>query len=106
MIDTVSFNETELGAIAAGALRVAMRELPFEGVEVTVARDWSDEPSIFVVAKLGPGVPPLDGALFSRIHGALHEALLAKGECRFPYFRLRRAYEMPVDDGDPVTVEL
>ncbi len=96
MADVEKLTDAEVRAIAADVLAREMRDLAFEKAEVRSDLDEDDASSLSVTAELGPGVPVLDGDVFSRIHGALHEALLARGEKRFPFFRLHRADdEMP-----------
>lgn len=99
----VKLTDTEIQAIADDVLGREMRDLAFERAEVRSGVDDEDMPSLAVSAKVGPNIAPLKGEEFSRIHGALHEALLARGEERFPFFRLRREDdEVPADDRDEI----
>ena len=99
MSDAVKLTDAEIHAIAADVLGREMHDLAFERAEVRSGMDEDDTPSLSVIAGLGPGIPVLNGDVFSRIHGALHEALLARGEKRFPFFRLHRA-EDEAAEGD------
>lgn len=101
----VRLTDDEIRTISERALRAEMGDLGFEGVEVRHRDIYDDESSLHVSAKVAEDVSaPFDAIRFSRLHGILHEALLAHGEERFPYFRLQRAGDAPPDT-DPVTGE-
>ncbi len=88
----------DIKAIADAVLGSEMADLGFEGVAVRHREIYPDEPSLFVRAKVAEEVPtPFDARRFSHLHGVLHNALLARGEERFPYFSLNRAGDVPPD---------
>ena len=85
-------------AIADAVLGSAMADLGFEGVEVRHREIYPEESSLFVRVKVAEEVPaPFDARRLSRLHGVLHNALLARGEERFPPFSLNRAGDVPPD---------
>ncbi len=86
----------DIKAIADSVLGAEMADLGFEGVEVRHREVYPEEASLFVRAKVAEDVPaPFDAERFSRLHGILQNALLARGEERFPYFSLNRAGDVP-----------
>ena len=98
--------DDDIKAVADAVLGSEMADLGFEGVDVQHREIYDDEPSLFVSAKVAGEVPaPFDAKRFSRLHGILHDALLAHGEERFPHFSLSRAGDGP-PDADTVLGEL
>ena len=101
MVSAAKLSDAEIKAVATDVLGREMKDLAFERAEVASGVDYDEEPSLFIAAVTGPGIPVLDGARFGQIHSVLHEALLAHGEERFPYFRLRRTDDEALDDDLP-----
>jgi len=90
--------DDDIKAIADAVLGSEMADLGFEGVEVRHREIYPDEPSLFIRAKVAEEVPaPFDAKRFGRLRGVLHNALLARGEERFPHFSLNRAGDVPPD---------
>lgn len=98
-------SDAEVKVVATDVLGREMNDLAFERADVVSGLDYDDEPSLFIAAVTGPGIPGLDGARFGRIHSVLHEALLAHGEERFPYFRLRRIDDEALEDDLPTVFD-
>lgn len=101
MGSAIRLSDAEVTVVATDVLGREMNDLAFERAEVASGVDYDDEPSLFIAAVTGPGIPVLDGARFGKIHSVLHEALLARGEERFPYFRLRRTDDEALEDDLP-----
>lgn len=88
--------DDDIKAVAEAVLGSEMADLGFEGVDVQHREIYDDEMSLFIRAKVAEDVPaPFDAKRFSRFRRLLHDALLARGEERFPYFSLRRAGDEP-----------
>ena len=101
MAIATKLSDSEVRTIANAVLGPAMCDLAFAGVDVTSGETFEGEPSLSVSAKVGAEVAaPFDPKRFSRLHGILHDALLARGEERFPYFNLHRAGDEPLVEDD------
>ena len=96
----------DIEAVANDVLGPAMSELGFTGVEVENRDVFLGEgPSLFIGAKVAEDVPaPFDANRLHRLQRLLHDALLDRGEDRFPHFSLKRAgdelpdlYYPPID---------
>lgn len=83
-------NDVEIKAIADRVLRSQLAQFRFEGVEVRSGLDYSNEPAIYIDAVLGEGAPSLEPNTLMDAHLALSNALLEKGEERFPYLQTKR----------------
>ena len=88
MDQSTMLSDEQILPIAEEVLRVELGSLGFDHAEARSGTDHEDEPAIYVKAVLKPGTPILGGKVSSRAHGALHDALIARGERRFPYFSL------------------
>lgn len=98
MAVVTKLTDDDIKVIADAVLGSEMADLGFEGVEVRHREIYPDERSLFVRAKVAEEVPaPFDARRFSYLHGVLHNALLARGEERFPHFSLNRAGDVPPD---------
>jgi len=92
-------NDADIQIVADRVLRRELGKFGYQRTEVRSGFDHSDEPAAYVDAVLGVDAPPLEPTTFFDAHAALGRALLAEGEERFPYFRMRRlGEELPEDE--------
>ena len=99
----VRLTDHDIKAVANAVLGSEMVDLGFEGVNVQFRDVYDDEPSLFIGAKVAGDVPaPFDAERFSRLRRLLHDALLARGEERFPHLSLKRAGDGP-PEADMIT---
>ncbi len=81
----------EIEAVANEVLGPAMADLGFAGVEVENRDIFADGPSLMIGVRVGADVPaPFDPDRFYRLRRLVHEALLDRGEDRFPHVSLKR----------------
>ncbi len=94
----------EIKALADRVLGSEMADLGFSGVVVSQRDIYDDGPSLFVEAKVADDVPaPFDPDRFERFRRLLRDAMLDRGEERFPHLSLGRAGdEQPEPDHIPV----
>lgn len=78
-------SDNEIRKIADAALRDALRDAGFVESEVRFGLDHDGERAIFVAARFRAGSGPIGGSASIRAMRALSDALLARGEERFPY---------------------
>lgn len=83
-------NDTEIQAIADNVLRGRLGRFGFQRVEVRSGFDHSNEPAVYIDAVLGEGAPALEPDTLMDANVALSNALLEKGEDRFPYLYMKR----------------
>lgn len=83
-------NNAEIRDVAERVLHAELGKFGFERAEVHSGVDQDGDPAIFIDAILAPGTPPLPGNVVGDAHFALGQALLAKGEARFPYLYTKR----------------
>ncbi len=96
----IRLSDAEVEVLATAVLKREMAAFAFQRAVVRSGSDYEGTPSLFVTAEVGADVPVLKGDVFARLHGALHETLLARGEERFPFFTVRRANdELAEDEG-------
>jgi hypothetical protein len=81
--------EDEIRGLADRVLSQTLGAYGYESVEVSSALDHDEAPALFVTASLKPGSGIIRGEIFAAAHGALSQALLERGETRFPYLRMR-----------------
>ncbi len=82
--------DAEIQAVAEQVLRSRLAAFGFQHVEVRSGLDYSNEPAVYVDAILGDGAPALASTTLMDAHLALSDALLARGEDRFPYLQTKR----------------
>jgi hypothetical protein len=80
--------EDEIRSLADRVLRETLGAYGYESVEVISAPDHDEAPALFVRAILKPGSAMVRGEFFAAAHAALSQALLERGETRFPYLRM------------------
>ncbi len=107
MTTATKLSDAEIKAIIDAVLAPEMGDVDFAGVDVTSGETFEGEPSLSVRANIAADVAaPFDPKRFSHLHGLLHDALLARGEERFPYFNLHRAGDEPPADDETMFGEL
>src|SRR4051794_6308020 len=77
--------EDEVRTLTDQALRDTLGRFGFERSQVSSDPDHDGEPALFVIAVFKPGSGPIPGKASNDALGALSDALLARGEGRFPY---------------------
>ena len=95
----------DIEAVANDVLGAEMADLGFTGVEVDNRAHFPAGTSLFIGVKVAADVPaPFDVDRFHRLRRLVHEALLDRGEDRFPHLSLKRAgdelpdlYYPPID---------
>lgn len=99
-----ALTDDNIKALADGMLGAEMVDLGFAGVDVEHRDVYDDGPSLYIGVNVGENVPaPFDGQRFEKIRRRLHDALLDRGEERFPHVILKRAGdEAPEPDHIPV----
>ena len=86
--------------IIEGAVRAALGSVPIEKIDFVVGHDHADEEAYYVVVEVPASAPQGGGQrLIAAITGA-NSALLAAGDRRFPYVRIRCLGEEEADEGD------
>lgn len=70
-------------------LRPVLGDENVETVAVREEDDWSGAPSIYIDVFVVPGTEWPDGNALTGLRLALSDQLVAAGEARFPYIRLR-----------------
>lgn len=60
-----------------------------EEVSVREDEDWSGAPSLYIDVFLVPGAKVPDHARYRDLKRTVSDTLVASGDLRFPYFRLR-----------------
>lgn len=98
----VELSELEAQRIAERVLRQDLGQIGLQSVEVRSGEDHDGDPGLFVTAVIQEGRDILPSDAVSRAHAALHDALLARGEKRFPYLRFRWIGDESVDDTQEV----
>lgn len=88
-------NDVEIQLIADRVLRSQLARFGYQRAEVRSGLDYSNEPAVYIDAVLGEGAPSLEPNTLMDAHLALSNALLEKGEERFPYLQTKR-----LDDDD------
>ncbi|MGJ0506625.1 MAG: hypothetical protein ACR652_05710 [Methylocystis sp.] len=83
-------NDSEIQALADSVLRTRLGRFGFQRAEVRSGVDYSNDPAVYVDAVLGEGAPSLEPDTLMNAHLALSDALLEKGEERFPYLQTKR----------------
>lgn len=83
-------NDVEIQVIADRVLRSQLGRFGYQRAEVRSGHDYSDEPAVYIDAVLGEGAPSLEQNTLMDAHLALSNALLEKGEERFPYLQTKR----------------
>lgn len=84
-----------------GALHAALKPIVFETIEIVSGHDHADEEALFIVVELPSSTPPIDGDRYLSTVTGVSDALLAIGERRFPYVKLRRLDSEGSDEGVP-----
>ncbi len=82
--------DAEIQAIADNVLRARLGRFGFQRVEVRSGVDYSNDPAVYIDAVLGEGAPALEPDTLMDANVALSNALLEKGEERFPYLYMKR----------------
>jgi hypothetical protein len=77
----------EVVAAIREVLQQEMRRFGLECVEVTVAPDHTEEPSLWIEARYGLQGDPIDPRAMARLTTKVRDQLWALGEERFPYIR-------------------
>jgi hypothetical protein len=93
-------NPDQIAAVAERVLRPRLGPLGLDRVAVAVGRDHDGDPAIFVHVHYGRGSAVPSGQMLSDAHGALHEALQAEGEERFPYLDHRFSNDEEFDEAE------
>ena len=75
--------------LADRLVRPVFRDREIERIDVREDDDWSGEPSIYIDVSIAPGTITPDVDAYLRATRRLNRELLAAGEQRFPYVRLR-----------------
>jgi hypothetical protein len=76
-------------SLAEPLLRPVLGEDNVETIEVREDDDWSGAPSIYIDVFVAPGTKWPDGRVLTGLRRTLSDKLVAAGEARFPYIRLR-----------------
>jgi hypothetical protein len=71
------------------ALRKMLGRYGFEHADVQFREDHDGEPALFNTADLAPGAPFIEANVSDEAHRLVSEALLERGEKRFPYLYIR-----------------
>ena len=79
----------EVLGIADRVIRPAFAEGAIEEIAVREDEDWTGDPSLYVDVYLAPDAALPEVKVSSRMRLALQDGLLATGEQRFAYVRLR-----------------
>ena len=87
-------NVAEIVATADAVLRAQLRSVGLDHIEVEPGRDHDDEDALFVTAYYAPGSRKPTGEMLVDAHSKLRQALLSRGEERFPYL----AHQFGEDD--------
>lgn len=90
--------EDEIRIEADKVLRDALQRAGYDYVEVKTGLDQDEAPALYVTAVLKPKSSVVDGRTFSAALTALSDALLARGESRFPYLRLHHPDDVRAPD--------
>lgn len=77
--------DDEVGLVADAVLRETLGSLGFKRVLVRSGFDHDGDPALFIRAHFEPGSRPTGGNTLGAALSALHDALLERGEARFPY---------------------
>lgn len=93
--------DDEVRSVADIILRDKLGQFGFDASQVTSGRDHDGDPALFIVAGFKPGSGPVPGKASNEALGALSDALLAKGEERFPYLSHRYPDDERPEDGSP-----
>ena len=93
----IGLTDDEAQVIADRVLGQKLGSSGFDHAEVHAGFDHDGEEALFVVAVLKPGSGILPADIYAGAYGAVDEALRARGERRFSYFRVSRPDE-PIDD--------
>ncbi len=88
MVQTTMLSDQEILAIAENVLTQELGGLGYDHAEASSGPDDNEALAIYVRAVLKPGTPILGGQIFAKAYGALDNALMSRGEKRFPYFSL------------------
>jgi hypothetical protein len=70
-------------------LRKTLGSYGFEHAEVQFREDHEGEQALFITANLKPGASFVEGRVSDEAHRQVIEALLERGESRFPYLYIR-----------------
>lgn len=97
--------ETEVLALAEPIFSKVLGSIGFDHASVSSGADQDGDKSFFVEAFFKPGSDMRDGKALVEARGQLHDALLDRGEERFPYvsYRLIGEQGFPSDDLDEVS---
>jgi len=74
-------------------LRDKLGPYGLDHVEAKAGIDHDGEPALFIDAILKPNSQLVAGKIYAEVLGALSDALLKRGERRFPYLSLRHPDE-------------
>lgn len=83
----------EILQLADRVVRPAFRERDIEEIDVREEEDWSGTPSIVVEVFMAPAAQPPDVDSWFRMKRMFSRELLAAGDMRFPFVRLRNRAE-------------
>lgn len=75
--------------LAEPLLRPALGQHNVETIAIREEDDWSGAPSIYIDVFVAPGTKWPDGSALTELRRILSDKLVAAGEARFPYIRLR-----------------
>ncbi len=85
--------ETEMSEVPKDLIDAVLKEMlgshGFDHSDVRADYDHDGEEALFIDAILKPKTPVVEGKAYSAALGALSNALLARGDRRFPYLALR-----------------
>jgi hypothetical protein len=93
-------SESEIQDIADTALRETVGTAGYVKAEVRSGVDHDGEKAVFIRAIFRPGAGPIGGEAAVKSLSAVSDALLARGEERFPYLTNFYPDDFPEDDAD------
>lgn len=87
----------DLTRIIDDVLRTKLGPHGFDHAEVKEGADHAGEDALFIDAFLKPNSALVGGRVANEAHGAVSDALLERGERRFPYFLIRYPDDEPAE---------
>ena len=90
----------EVLVLADRVVRPEFGDREIERIAVREDEDWSGAPSIYIDVSVAPGTRALDAETSMRLLRTLNREVIAAGDPRVPYLRLRdEAEERREDEG-------
>ena len=88
--------EDDVRVLADRVLGPILGPVGYMGADIEAGRDHDGDDSLFIIAHFRAGSEVASGKTYGDAHVAIRDALVERGEQRFPYFK----YDYPDDDRD------